>query len=225
MDSELSASQGNYATAPYNRSLTHVNGRAYLGFLLSKIWEKANPQDLQTPDTQIQHLEWIPSSLIGKITATPNPALRELRVGLTLATASTVGFSLLSKWLRTRTEASQRPVRTNSTNDCKPRGKPSGPAGYMIMNGTELKFQELTMKVGQDLIVSDCRHPTPRWCQTRDEILVMSPSDKKWDSMWKNQQLGVAINWQDVSSPAQLGVGARSSSSKRTRSAREWLAT
>lgn len=87
-----------------------------------------------------------------------------------------------------------------------------------------IRSQELVRPVGKDLVVSDTRHPTPRWCVKKEDVLVMSKADRIWDEMWKNQQLGGAIGRSDLRSADLLAAG-RGSNSVQSLSAAQWLET
>lgn len=52
-----------------------------------------------------------------------------------------------------------------------------------------IRSQELVRPVGKDLVVSDTRHPTPRWVVNKEDVLVMSKADRIWDEMYKTFKL------------------------------------
>lgn len=224
LENFLFNSEGKYSDAPYHKTLTHKNGMRYLGFLLSEIW-KGPTEDKPLKVTPKEALVWKPKSLTDNLSkARLNSPLNEQWQWWTLANSSSYAYDIMSKWISARAEAGLRPVRgTPPKNQTRP-GKPCGPGGYMLNLYGLIRSQELVRPVGKDLVVSDTRHPTPRWCAKKEDVLVMSKADRIWDEMWKNQQLGGAIGRTDLRSADSLAAGYGSNSVKSL-SAAQWLET
>lgn len=196
----------------------------YLGFLLSEIW-RGSTEDKPLKTEPKEALVWKPKSLTDKLSQSkPNSSLNEMWRKWTLANASSYAYAMLSKWTSARAEAGLRPARGSPPKNQTRPGKPCGPGGYMLNLYGLIRSQELVRPVGKDLVVSDTRHPTPRWCAKKEDVLVMSKADRIWDEMWKNQQLGGAIGRSDLRSADLLAAG-KGSNSVQSLSAAQWLET